>query len=224
MNDNYKVYMHIFPNGKKYIGITSQSLKDRFDGGYGYQTPIMRNAIRKYGWENVIHELLYDNLSKEEAYKKEIELIEQHKTTNFEYGYNISKGGEGSNGCIPSKETRGKMSNSHKGKQLSEETKEKIGNRHRVNLVGKKFGRLTVISMTRKNGKVGCLCVCDCGTQKIVRSSHLVSGAILSCGCLARENLVKRNKSKKQREIVSKSMIGNKRRAKNEVNIIEYKT
>ena len=45
MNENYKVYMHIFPNGKKYIGITKQTLKDRFDSGYGYRIPPMKNAI-----------------------------------------------------------------------------------------------------------------------------------------------------------------------------------
>ena len=43
------------------------------------------------------------------------------------------------------------------------------------------------------------------------------------CGCLARELLEQRNKSEKQRNILKKVMIGNKRRAKNEVNIVEYK-
>ena len=31
MQENYKVYMHIFPNDKKYIGVTKRALKDRFD-------------------------------------------------------------------------------------------------------------------------------------------------------------------------------------------------
>lgn len=30
MNENYKIYVHIFPNGKLYIGQTRQSLKKSF--------------------------------------------------------------------------------------------------------------------------------------------------------------------------------------------------
>ena len=36
MND-YIVYMHISPNNKKYIGITCQSLKNRWRNGEGYK-------------------------------------------------------------------------------------------------------------------------------------------------------------------------------------------
>ena len=45
MQENYKVYMHIFPNSKKYIGVTKRALKDRFDNGNGYRIPPMKNAI-----------------------------------------------------------------------------------------------------------------------------------------------------------------------------------
>lgn len=31
-------------------------------------------------------------------------------------------------------------------------------------------------------------CKCDCGKEKVVRISHLVSGATVSCGCLAKEH------------------------------------
>lgn len=34
MNENnYKVYMHTCPNGKKYVGITKQNVKDRWQNG-----------------------------------------------------------------------------------------------------------------------------------------------------------------------------------------------
>ena len=37
--DNYKVYIHEFPDGKKYIGITKQTLKARWGiNGNGYKT------------------------------------------------------------------------------------------------------------------------------------------------------------------------------------------
>lgn len=31
------------------------------------------------------------------------------------------------------------------------------------------------------------LCLCDCGQKKLVRSSHLIGGLVLSCKCLSRE-------------------------------------
>lgn len=61
-------------------------------------------------------------------------------------------------------------------------------------LTGRKFGRLTVLERTEnKGGQTMWLCECECGTQKIVRASHLKTGAIQSCGCLMREMLCKRN-------------------------------
>lgn len=93
MND-YKVYMHIFPNNKKYIGITRQELNKRWKNGLGYETQkLIYKAIKKYGWENIRHEVLFEKLSKELANKKEIELIVLYKTHNSKYGYNIESGG-----------------------------------------------------------------------------------------------------------------------------------
>lgn len=53
-------------------------------------------------------------------------------------------------------------------------------------LIGKKFGRLIVIEQIRK-GKGQCLCLCECGNYKIIRTDHLKSGLTLSCGCLQKE-------------------------------------
>lgn len=212
----YKVYMHTFPNGKRYIGITKQELNARFDNGNGYKNNPMKRAIKKYKWENVKHDLLFDNLTKEQAELKEIELIDFYNTTNIEFGYNLSKGGKSSSGCKFSEETKKKMSNWHKGKILSNETKQKIGIAHRKDLSGRKFGRLVATFPTHKNNRVAWNCICDCGKNVIVRASHLVDGRISSCGCFARDKIIERNKSEKQREIMRKTMIGNKRRAKSE--------
>lgn len=93
---SYLVYKHTnLINNKVYIGITQQKAEKRWDRGHGYKRqPHFRDAIKKYGWDNFKHEILYDNLSKEEAIEKEIELIAKYKSNNREYGYNISKGGE----------------------------------------------------------------------------------------------------------------------------------
>ena len=64
----YVVYMHIVPNGKKYIGITSQNINRRWQKGKGYWSiEYFTIAINKYGWDNIQHIILFDNLSKTEA-------------------------------------------------------------------------------------------------------------------------------------------------------------
>lgn len=51
--DNYTVYMHRFPNGKVYIGITRVAPEKRWRNGKGYsENRFMQFAINKYGWEN----------------------------------------------------------------------------------------------------------------------------------------------------------------------------
>jgi len=135
----YTVYAHIFSNGKRYIGITSQKPEYRWKSGSGYKHSLkIRNAIEKYGWENIKHEILYENLNQDQAEKMEIKLIKKYKTTLREFGYNISHGGN----CVGtlSKETKLKMSLSAKGKAKSEITKEKI---RQANL-GKKQSQETI--------------------------------------------------------------------------------
>lgn len=93
--ESYFVYKHTAPNGKVYIGITRQNPEKRWSKGLGYNRyGIFHNAIKKYGWENIKHEILFFGLTKEEAKKKEIELIAQYKSTEREYGYNMSPGGD----------------------------------------------------------------------------------------------------------------------------------
>ena len=93
---NYTVYKHTnLKNGKIYVGITQQKAEKRWERGHGYQRqPHFRDAIKKYGWDNFKHEILFENLSKEEAIEKEIELIRQYNSNNRKYGYNILSGGE----------------------------------------------------------------------------------------------------------------------------------
>ena len=95
-NKTYYVYKHTFPNKKIYIGITSLNPKNRWESGSGYaKQKFMHNAITKYGWNNIKHEILFINLTKEEAEQKEKELIAYYKSNIKEYGYNIDNGGLG---------------------------------------------------------------------------------------------------------------------------------
>lgn len=58
----------------------------------------------------------------------------------------------------------------------------------KLNLVGKRFGKLTVIAECgRKYGAVLWHCQCDCGNYKDAISEELKNGHVKSCGCLKAE-------------------------------------
>ena len=62
--ENYKVYMHIFPNNKVYIGVTKQKPEYRWRNGTKYNdNQYMKNAIQKYGWGNIKHIILFEDLT-----------------------------------------------------------------------------------------------------------------------------------------------------------------
>ncbi len=101
----YCIYVHIFPNGKRYVGQTCVDPYKRWRGGKRY-SGLMRKAIDKYGWDNITHEILYSGLTVDAANKIEMDLIKEFKTTNPKYGYNITKGGDGYKGAHHSGKTR----------------------------------------------------------------------------------------------------------------------
>lgn len=128
----YTVYQHKNKiNGKMYFGITSRNPNERWgsNGGNYKSTPHFYSAIQKYGWDNFEHNILYENITKEEACNIEKMLIEKYNTQNREFGYNILEGGQASQ--LP-KEVREKMSKAMMGNQnglghpCTEEKKKKI--------------------------------------------------------------------------------------------------
>lgn len=122
----YIVYCHTLKSdGRKYVGITGQNPRQRWKYGAGY-TSYFRNAINKYGWNNFEHNILFENLTEEEAIQKEIELIKKLDLTNREKGFNICEGGQGTKGYVFNEKDLEKMRLSHLGKKLSEEQKKKI--------------------------------------------------------------------------------------------------
>ncbi len=65
-----------------------------------------------------------------------------------------------------------------------------------INMMGKKSGRLTVLSReSSKRNNAMWLCQCDCGNKKIVSGHDLRSGHTRSCGCLSRERTSKINRT-----------------------------
>lgn len=129
-NGNYCVYVHTSPSGKRYVGQTGTKPEKRWGKNGANYLKKERNgeymhiafarAILKYGWDNIEHEIIASNLTKEEADNFEKLLIEKLNTKNRNYGYNLKDGGLGGGGF--SEETLKKMSEIHKGKKQSEET------------------------------------------------------------------------------------------------------
>lgn len=105
INNNYTVYIHIIPKeiskynwNKYYVGITRQNPKKRWGGnGCNYKESYFYNAIQKYGWNNIKHEIIVDKINKENACYLEKFIIKCLKSNQRKYGYNISDGGEGGN-------------------------------------------------------------------------------------------------------------------------------
>lgn len=63
-------------------------------------------------------------------------------------------------------------------------------------MIGKRFGRLTVIeeSSIRKNATIYWICKCDCGTVTVpLNGTSLRNGTTKSCGCLSVDRLLERN-------------------------------
>lgn len=125
---SYVVYKHECPNKKVYIGITGKNPKERWINGKGYcSNKHFTNAIKKYGWDNIKHEILFYNMTKEEAEQKEIELIKTYDSTNIMCGYNKSIGGRCiSLGCKRTTKTKEKLSLSNKGRKRTEQQRENI--------------------------------------------------------------------------------------------------
>ena len=83
----YRIYMHKFPNGKKYVGVC-QSCADRWNNGNGYAyNKEMYADIQKYGWNNIEHKILLEVNSSILAY--EIERVLIAELNLIQDGYNV---------------------------------------------------------------------------------------------------------------------------------------
>ena len=59
------------------------------------------------------------------------------------------------------------------------------------NIIGQKFGLLTVVETYSTDKGDMCKCICDCGNEKITSSKNLRYGRVKSCGCLRSESRIK---------------------------------
>ena len=82
------VYVHKFPNGKVYVGISDNPV-ERWGGGMGYASNRSMYAdIKRYGWKNIEHVIVSECATREEAQRLERKYILLYDSENPKKGYN----------------------------------------------------------------------------------------------------------------------------------------
>lgn len=150
-------------NNKIYIGQTkdpktrwSRHKSDaRLDKKYNWH---LYDAMRKYGVDNFVFEVIAQTKFFEEVDRLEVLFIEQYRSTDKNVGYNISAGGQANK--LVSLETRNKMSKAalgreawNKNKPCSKETKKLLSQANRGNKfrLGVKTSEKTKILLSQIN-------------------------------------------------------------------------
>lgn len=130
---SYSVYKHTSPEGKSYIGCTSQRPTRRWDNGngYKYRHKDFYRDIERFGWDSFSHEIIASGLTEDEGYALEESYIQKYNTTDPDHGYNKSTGGKGPYGCICSEELRRKRSAAVSGERNPMYGKPCVGERRR---------------------------------------------------------------------------------------------
>ena len=140
---DYVVYVHQNKvNGKRYIGITNNTVKRWYGKGKHYDgCPRFFNAIQKYGWDNFTHKVIERGLTLEEANERERFYIAKYKSTEKAHGYNITTGGDHAPtmlGKHHSEETKAKMRKAALGRVVSVEQRKRHSEAMKGKLVGEK--------------------------------------------------------------------------------------
>jgi len=140
----YKVTNKI--TGKSYIGQTIKTLNIRRNGHYAdvkrnkNDNNYFHNALRKYGKENFEWETIEECNSKEDLNLAEEWYIRYYNTFG-KGGYNLTYGGEGSQGYKHTEESKRKIGNISKGRKLSKEWREKISKSGKGRIVSEETKR-----------------------------------------------------------------------------------
>jgi group I intron endonuclease len=127
--NNYSMVIYCITNkinNKVYIGKTMSKPQYRWNRHIKDATSMkshayFHNALRKYGVDNFIFEIIDSALSKEDLNELEKYYISLADSRNSKYGYNLHRGGE-LGGC---------KEGYFKGKQLSPEHKKSISDAHK---------------------------------------------------------------------------------------------
>ena len=88
----YQVYVLTSPDGRCYVGMTSQTLHNRLLRGYK-DCPSMRAAVERFGIKSFSAKIVRDNLTRDEAELLEQTMIRTLDSTNPSKGLNMTHGG-----------------------------------------------------------------------------------------------------------------------------------
>lgn len=125
------IYKHTSPSGSSYIGksldVIGKRWQDHVRAAYDekykeYNYPLQR-AIRKYGEDSFVTEILEDNVPEDLLPELEILYIEKYDT--FYNGYNQTKGGEGVSG-ERSEQAKENIAKANKERIWTDEMKNKM--------------------------------------------------------------------------------------------------
>ena len=122
--------------GKIYIGITSKTIERRFDGHLSAARHDKRGtrpfikALREYPFDCWKIEIIGTAKTWESLCSLERSLIEQHRSTSPAIGYNVTLGGQGNLGYVPTEAMRVKLAETarafHQGRKRPPETGRRI--------------------------------------------------------------------------------------------------
>lgn len=138
MRSLYYVYVDYTADGRPfYVGKGNERRLQR-----RLRNSIHRNIVKKHGFNRQIE---FETHDEQEALMTEIRLIKFYKTKHGElehWGANLTWGGEGTSGLYQSSETREKRSKTLTGRKLTEEHKQRIREKRKLQvhpMLGKKF-------------------------------------------------------------------------------------
>lgn len=127
MSNDFYVYVWKRPCGTPFYVGKGKRYRDTTEQG---RNPIFRNIVAKIraSGEEPVVERIFDGVTENEAFAHEIALVAKYGRKNNGTGVlaNLTDGGDGANGCIPSEATRAKISASLTGRIQSEQARAKL--------------------------------------------------------------------------------------------------
>ena len=126
------IYKIVFPNGKHYIGLTTTSIEQRTNEhkicAKGNDTRCLYRALRKYDMVYTFELIEIDTADTlEELCEKEIGYIIEYNSYYINgNGYNMTYGGDGTNGYVFTEDDKQKMSKSQKKRFENPEARQQI--------------------------------------------------------------------------------------------------
>jgi group I intron endonuclease len=121
------VYCYTSPSGKKYIGQTTRENRRKCDHRLAASNSPFHNAVRKYGFEQMKYNVLYDHIETIDRLNELEELAIKEHGSLVPNGYNLDSGGKNR---FKHEETKDKIRQKAYGRKISEETRRKLRESH----------------------------------------------------------------------------------------------